>query len=142
MIKEITISGQPVKFEATTGTGELYQIFTGRNIYNDYLKIAEMYTRKGVDPEDAGSILKNMSMDEITSTLELVQKMGFVMYIQANTPGETPVDKIRNIKARLNDDEFLAWILGIEREEFNGELFTQFMELMGLNNKTTVEPKN
>jgi hypothetical protein len=142
MIKTITISGQPVKFEATTGTGELYQIFTGRNIYDDYIKLMEIYSRPGIDTEDTTSIIKNLSMDEITGTLDLIKKMGFVMYIQANTEGETPVDKIRNIKARLNGDEYLAWILGIEQEEFNGGLFEQFVELMGLNGKTTVIPKN
>lgn len=142
MIKTITISGQPVKFEATTGTGELYQIYTGRNIYADFVNIAKFYSRPGVDAADTASILSKLSMQEINSTLELIQKMGFVMYIQANTEGADPIDKIRNIKARLNEDEYLAWIMGIERDDFNGVLFSELIELMGMNNKTTVQAKN
>lgn len=125
-----------MKFEATTGTGELYLMFTGRNIYSDLQELSKAF--KNVNFGDPNSI----PMETVANALTLVKKMGFVMYIQANTDGDNPANTIRNIKERLNDDEYLGWLLGIDNDEFNGELFNQLLELMNLNSKTYIPAKN
>lgn len=136
MKKTIFIGGELVKFEATTGTGELYLMFTGRNIYSDLQELASAFRSVNFDDPD------HISMETVASALTLVKKMGFVMYIQANTEGATPADTIRNIKERLTEDEYLGWLLGIDNDEFNGDLFNQLLELMNLNSKTYIPAKN
>ena len=136
MIKTIVVGGEPTKFEATTGTGELYQMFTGRNIYADLQEVSKAFV--GINMEDTSKL----PMDGVNKILKMVQQMGFVMYIQANTRGDTPLDRIRNIKSRINDDEYLAWILEIEQDEFNNTLFLEFIDLMNLNSKSSSESKN
>ncbi len=135
MKKTIIVGGEPLKFEATTGTGELYQMFTGGNIYNDLQELSKAFKGGFDDPN-------KVSMGDVNKALSLVKKMGFVMYTQANTEGNTNAERIRNIKEKLNEDEYLGWLLGIDNNEFNGELFNQLLELMNLNSKTYVEPKN
>lgn len=136
MKKTIIIGGEPMKFEATTGTGELYLMFTGRNIYSDLQELSSSF--KNVNFGDPNTI----PMDTVANTLNLVKKMGFVMYIQANTEGSTPAETIRNIKERMTEDEYLGWLLGIDNDEFNGDLFNQLLELMNLNSKTYIPAKN
>lgn len=162
MIKEINLGGQLVKFEGTTGTGELYQIFTGRNLYKDFqdmtkgftpeqlkalVKVNEMQQGGDKTPEEItaeiGGIVQDVNMGALTDAITMIKNMGFVMYIQANTAGETPLDKIRNIKARLNNDEYLAWLLTLENDAFNdGTLFSELIDLIGINNKSYVNSKN
>lgn len=136
MKKTIIIGGEPVKFEATTGTGELYLMFTGRNIYSDLQNLSKAFKKADFSNPDS------IAMEDVSNALTLVKKMGFVMYIQANTDGSTPAETIRNIKERLNEDEYLGWLLGIDNDEFNGDLFSQLLELMNLNSKTYVPAKN
>lgn len=136
MKKTIIIGGEPVKFEATTGTGELYLMFTGRNIYSDLQDLSKAFKKADFSNPDS------IAMEDVANALTLVKKMGFVMYIQANTDGSTPAETIRNIKERLNEDEYLGWLLGIDNDEFNGDLFSQLLELMNLNSKTYVPAKN
>ena len=84
-----------------------------------------------------------MEMSKLTDVVTMIKNMGFVMYIQANTAGETPLDRIRNIKARLTDEEYLAWLLTLENDAFNdGNLFSELLDLIGLNNKSYVQSKN
>ena len=162
MIKEIKLGDKLVKFEGTTGTGELYQIFTGRNIYADFSALTGSFTKneikslieinqmqkngeKSADEITAeiGGIVSNMEMSKLTDAVTIIKNMGFVMYIQANTAGETPLDRIRNIKARLTDEEYLAWLLTLENDAFNdGNLFSELLDLIGLNNKSYVQSKN
>lgn len=162
MIKEIKLGDNLVKFEGTTGTGELYQIFTGRNIYADFSKLTSSFTKDEVKSlitinqmqkngeksndeitAEIGGIVSNMEMSKLTDVVTMIKNMGFVMYIQANTAGETPLDRIRNIKARLTDEEYLAWLLTLENDAFNdGNLFSELLDLIGLNNKSYVQSKN
>lgn len=162
MIKEIRLGGELVKFEGTTGTGELYQIFTGRNIYADFSDLTSSFTKNEVKSlieinqmqkngeksadeitAEIGGIVSNMEMSKLTDAVTIIKNMGFVMYIQANTTGETPLDRIRNIKARLTDEEYLAWLLTLENDAFNdGNLFSELLDLIGLNNKSYVQSKN
>ena len=162
MIKEIRLGGELVKFEGTTGTGELYQIFTGRNLYADFSDLTSSFTKNEVKSliainqmqkngeksadeitAEIGGIVSNMEMSKLTDAVTMIKNMGFVMYIQANTAGETPLDRIRNIKARLNEEEYLAWLLTLENDAFNdGNLFSELLDLIGLNNKSYVQSKN
>lgn len=162
MIKEIKLGDKLVKFEGTTGTGELYQIFTGRNIYADFSDLTGSFTKNEVKSliainqmqkngeksadeitAEIGGIVSNMEMSKLTDAVTIIKNMGFVMYIQANTAGETPLDRIRNIKARLTDEEYLAWLLTLENDAFNdGNLFSELLDLIGLNNKSYVQSKN
>lgn len=162
MIKEIKLGDKLVKFEGTTGTGELYQIFTGRNLYADYssfisgftkdevkslIEINELQKNGGLSEDDLtakiGGIVKGVEMSKLTDAITMIKNMGFVMYIQANTAGETPLDRIRNIKARLTDEEYLAWLLTLENDAFNdSNLFSELLDLIGVNNKSHVQSKN
>lgn len=162
MIKEINLGGKYIKFEGTTGTGELYQIFTGRNLYSDFQGLTKSFTPEQLKAlvkvnemqqngeksaeeitEEVGGIVAGVNMDSLTDAITMIKNMGFVMYIQANTAGDTPLDRIRNIKARLNGEEYLAWLLELENDAFNdGHIFNELLALMGLNNKSYVNSKN
>ena len=139
MRSTIIMGGEAVIFEATAGTAELFQLFTGKNILSEmyeFRAIAELLEKKEADditPEDLLTILPAM---------QLLQKLAFVMNMQAIAEGATPLDKIRWTKAQLNEDGYIAWLSTIDASALDMSTLIQIMNLWSSQTNGTVQAKN
>lgn len=142
MIKNITVGSQTLTFEANMGTAQLFEIYTGQNIFTLF---AGLKMTKKTTPEGKTIYKLAESIDERLVALQLKDvylKLAFVMAMQASTQGEDAVTKIRNIKARLNDEEYLAWLCGFEQANLPENFYTQIAELWTANQETKSDAKN
>jgi hypothetical protein len=64
------------------------------------------------------------------------------MKIQAEATGETTIDKIRNIRSRLNADEMLAWQMELEPDALGMETLNKIFNLWNASAATKTDPKN
>ena len=131
MISTIMVGNTPTRFEATLGTQALYEEFTGQNLINEYTTLAGL---KGD--------YSNVTGEQIAHMMEVLKKLAFVMKIQAEATGETTIDKIRNIRSRLNADEMLAWQMELEPDALGLETLNKIFNLWNASATAKSEPKN
>lgn len=120
MRKTITIGEKALDFEATLGTSELYQIFTGDNLFET---LASFRGTKTTD----GAAYK---------LLDVYKKMMFVMNVQAteNSPKE--------MRAKMNIDSYLDWLFQFSNDDITRDITNQIAELWSASKKTHSQAKN
>lgn len=120
MRKTIMIGEKALDFEATLGTSELYQIFTGENLFET---LASFRGTKATD----GAAYR---------LVDVYKKMMFVMNVQAteNSPKE--------MRAKMNIDSYLDWLFQFDNGEITKEITSQIAELWSESKKTHSQAKN
>ena len=132
MISTIMCGTTPVRFEATLGTQALYEEYTGKSLIDEY-SIFQQYKDTNFE---------NVTGADIAHVIDILTKLAFVMKIQAEAKGETTLDKIRNIRSRLNADELLAWQLDLEPDALNFETLNKILNLWNASAGTHTDAKN
>lgn len=123
MKKTIKIGTKDVEFEANLGTSALYEILTGKNLF-------EELTENKARPNDPDKDKRPARV------MELYKKLAFVMHIQAISPD------IRAMNAKMNMDEFITWLFEFEIQDFNNDFINAITNLWAGSNNSTVEAKN
>lgn len=124
MRRYINVGGKDIAFEANLGSAELYEILTGKNLF-DELNANKVKTKE--DPEkDKKSV----------SVLSVYKKLAFVMCVQAQEPD------IKAMKARMNDDEYITWLFNFDVSDFNNDFILDITDLWTGSQRSTSESKN
>lgn len=131
MIATINCGNRPVRFEATLGTQALYEEYTGRNLIDEYTIFARL--------KDDYS---NVTGEDLSHMMDVLKKLAFVMKIQAEAKGDTTMDKIRDIRSRLNADELLAWQMELEPGALDINTLNKIFNLWNASAGSNTEAKN
>lgn len=137
MITTIMCGQKACKFEATLGTAELYQIYTGKSILDEL----EMF--KGIKRDADGNLnINTLDMSQINRMIAFFRELAFVMFTQANTQAATPIDRIRAIKAKMTKDDYIVWLDGFDNTELTTDVLMQTFALWNSQFNTSSEAKN
>lgn len=137
MITTIMCGQKACKFEATLGTAELYQIYTGKSILDEL----EMF--KGIKRDADGNLnINTLDMSQINRMIAFFRELAFVMFTQANTQAQTPIDRIRAIKAKMTKDDYIVWLDGFDNTELTTDVLMQTFALWNSQFNTSSEAKN
>lgn len=123
MKRTIKVDGKELEFEANLGTTELYEMLTGKNLFEELSE----NKRRPNDPDADKKPARIMS---------LYKKLAFVMHIQATEPD------IREMKGKMTMDAFITWCFGFGPQAFDNDFINAITDLWSGSNKPNVESKN
>lgn len=153
MEKTIKLNGKEMRFKSSAATNILYKkafrddILVKLTSYSKNLKdlknmqarIAELRADESKTQEEILAEMNNlMNSDAFTAsqafTSETLPRLAFIMWLEAN---ETQ----QNILRKVNEDEFLIWLMGISQDDLLG-ITGDIMELWQAGAKTHSKIKN
>lgn len=120
MRKSITIGNKDFEFEATLGTAELYQIFTGDNMF-------EVLTSYRGTKGDKTAAFK---------LLDVYKKIMYVMNVQA-----TAAD-VRDMRAKMNMDDYINWLFQFDNDDITSKVTNEIAALWNKSNDKHSQAKN
>lgn len=138
MRSTIMLGGDAYTFEATAGTAELFQLFTGKNLMAEVYEIREMSELIKKNPEEV-SFEEYMKMFPV---VDIFKRLAYVMNVQAKADKSNPIESIRWTKEQLNDDAYFAWLMGMEDQALSMGNLMQISNLWTSQIKSNVEAKN
>lgn len=153
MEKVITVNGKELRFKSSAATNILYKKAFGEDVlvkltsYTKNLKelksmqakIASLREDKTKSQEEVLNEMNALMNSDIfvssqTFTSETLPRLAYIMYLEAN-------EKIDNIFHKLNEEQYLVWLMGIDQDELltvTGDV----MELWQAGAKQHSRPKN
>ena len=120
MRKTIKIGEKEFEFEANLGTADLYQSFTGENLFE---KLASF---KGIKTD----------APEAWRVLDVYKRMMYVMNVQATH------SEIKEMRARMNEDSYLEWTFQFSPSDINLNNVNEIVKLWQSTRETHSTPKN
>ena len=153
MEKVITVNGKELRFKSSAATNILYKKAFSEDVlvkltsYTKNLKelksmqakIASLREDKTKSQEEVLNEMNALMNSDIfvssqTFTSETLPRLAYIMYLEAN-------EKIDNIFHKLNEEQYLVWLMGIDQDELltvTGDV----MELWQAGAKQHSRPKN
>lgn len=120
MKKSIKFGGKERQFEANLGTADLYQMLTGKNLFE------ELSAYKGATP----------GAPTTTGVIFIYKRLAYVMNVQAETTD------IPTMAGKMNNNDYLAWTFQFNNEDFTPEFTKAIAKLWRANTETHSEVKN
>lgn len=142
MLKELIIGGKAVRFEANLGTTELFEIYTGHNLLA-LLSAVPMVKKRGKDGKVKYEVADGENKRLIALQLNKIYlQLAFIMATQASAEGSDAVEKIRDIKSKLNDDNYLVWVCQFEQKDLDEEFYKNIADFWQSSQETYSKAKN
>lgn len=142
MLKELIIGDKAIKFEANLGTTELFEKFTGQNLLA-LLSAVPMVKKKNKDGTIKYEIAEGENKRRLALHLNKIYlQLAFIMATQASAEGADAISKIRDIKSKLNEDNYLVWIMQFEQKDLNESFYTKIADIWQSSQETHSSAKN
>ena len=152
MEKTVLIGENEIRLKSSAATNILYKkafhedILVKLTEYTKNLKelksmqaaLKEIKENASSDEEALAKLGEITNSDAFVSTTkfseETLPKLAYIMYLEAN-------EKIGTIFSKLNDDDFLAWLMTIDQDELL-KITGEVMDIWQAGTKTHSKPKN
>lgn len=152
MEKTVLVGENEIRLKSSAATNILYKkafhedILVKLTEYTKNLKelksmqaaLKEIKENASSDEEALAKLSEITNSDAFVSTTkfseETLPKLAYIMYLEAN-------EKIGTIFSKLNDDDFLAWLMTIDQDELL-KITGEVMDIWQAGTKTHSKPKN
>lgn len=142
MLKELIIGGKAVRFEANLGTTELFEMYTGQNLLA-LLASIPMVKKKNKDGTVTYDVVAGENKRLLAIRLNKIYlQLAFIMATQASAEGADPVSKIRDIKSKLDEDNYLVWVCQFDQADLDEKFYKDIADIWQSSQETHSKPKN